>query len=300
MSVVNDASSKMQTNTQYDANKRYYGECIHAVPFHLMVDFLSQDLPRSIAWMVTASIRAKEWLGLGDLPASCSGPVGSDTRLPREQMPGRPMSRWSARLEVLGDLGFQPLAFAVGDHVGAKESASILLLDDGANNDGANNDGANNDGANNDDANSGEAGSGSVFALLEWFRMPGASGIEEQNLLELNSLITCSGGDSPYAEFTELMTMVTPRKTLALSSVFIPKFVDASVLADSVSVKKAVQQHRKRCKNREIERIERERAIARYDSLSQGRFDWMLGQGLIRELKPTEVEKISLNRLAES
>ncbi|TWU04017.1 hypothetical protein [Neorhodopirellula pilleata] len=251
----------------------YYGECLDAVPFGSMVNFLSQQLPRPIAWTFVACWRVKSFFGGGILPNSGFGPVGSSTVLARADMPARPMSRWAARLEDLSDLGFTPLRFSVGDHIGAKESASVLLFD----------------------------GDGTTFALLEWFQMPGTSGIEERNLLELNSLVadpsgvagSCGAGNvSPYQDFTEVMTAVTPRENLPLADIFAPQFVDAAFLADSIPVKRVVKQHLHRLEGRQLETVRRENALKRYDALSQGRFDWMMDRGLIRKLTPKEVEKI--------
>ncbi len=252
------------------ANARYYGEVIDAIPFGTMVRFLKKTIPLPIAIGVTLYFRVRKWLGISVIPVYGSGGPDNGEVVERQSMPPRPMSRWAAWLEQLDDLGFTVLRFSIGDHIGAKESARAILLDSDR----------------------------TTFATLQWFRMPGADGIEERRLIEFNTVVNRRGGrNATSVPTTELMTAVVSESDLGLQDAFVLDYIDTVYLPESVGLMKAWKNHVERLANYTTRSHSEDEAIRVYDRLTQGRFDWVLDKGYLRELTPKEIRVIAKNRL---
>ncbi|EMI43056.1 hypothetical protein RRSWK_04357 [Rhodopirellula sp. SWK7] len=243
---------------------------IDAIPFGTMVRFLKKTIPLPIAIGVTLYFRVRKWLGISVIPAYGSGGPDNGEVVERQSMPPRPMSRWAAWLEQLDDLGFTVLRFSIGDHIGAKESAWAILLDSDR----------------------------TTFATLQWFRMPGADGIEERRLIEFNTVVNRRGGrNATSVPTTELMTAVVSESDLGLQDAFVLDYIDTAYLPESVGLMKAWKNHVERLANYTTRSHSEDEAIRVYDRLTQGRFDWVLDKGYLRELTPKEIRLIAKNRL---
>ncbi len=254
------------------SGERYYCEDLDAIPFGTMVSFLANTVPKPIAFGLMAYFRVRKWIGRSPLPGNGFGPIGSSHQLARQDMPARAMSRFAARLEQLSDLGFSPLKFAVSDLIGAKEAASVLLFNTEA----------------------------TTFATLEWFRMPGVGGIQERNLLELNSILATptisqnTDGTSRH-EILEVMTALAAVADLPLQDIVTFEDIDTVFLPDTVSPQKALANHIARLADRQLRIISD--PLNEFQRLSQRRFDAMLARGLLRELRNDEICKIRELRL---
>ncbi|MCM2371791.1 hypothetical protein [Aporhodopirellula aestuarii] len=263
-------SPKQTVAPEVAVGRRYYAEVLDGLPFGMMVGLLRRTIPLPFAFGITLSFRIRKWLGLSPLPAYGFGGVGCGTDLSREKMPSRPMSRWAGWFEDLGDLGFTPLRFCVGDYIGAKESASTVWIDSSRN----------------------------TFACLEWFRMPGASGIEERSSLEFNSIVRKkSRAETSPVPVTEVMTAMIRESDMALQDAFKLNYIDTVFFPDSEKLKSVYLQHHSRLANYSALVQPDEVALQTYDRLSQGRLDCIIELGLVRELTPAEIREISKNRL---
>ncbi len=157
--------------------ERYYVEELTAVPFGTMRRSLATAVPEPVAFALAAFFRMRGLLGWPLKPTHAVGGVGSELVVEADGLPPRAVSRWAPIIEQLRDLGFSPLKCSLGDVIGAKEQASIVLLDE----------------------------PGSTIATLEWIRMRGGEGVAEKTPLEFNS----------YADRDpEIMTGFVPREDL--------------------------------------------------------------------------------------
>ena len=255
-------------------NETYYGEFIDSIPFGPLVNLLAYKLPRPVAWWIVACQRLKSWCGMPMLPTAATGPIGSAIELTREDMPTRPMSRWAAKLEQLSDLSFQPIEFSVVVHIGAKESANALFLDSQK----------------------------TTFVSLEWFRMPGADGIEERTMVEFNSLVGSVVSQPPSKtdaspKSAEVTTILSRKDESALQEAFMIDGADLEFLPHTAPLGKAYEKHRKRLRAYEARSIELTEARAVYRKLSQKRLEWMLSKGYLRKLTPRQIEVVKRNKL---
>jgi hypothetical protein len=267
-----ESDNMFSSNTAPRSGERYFCEDLDAIPFGRMVALLANTVPKPIAFGLMAYFRVRKWIGRSPLPAYGFGPIGSSHQLAREDMPARAMSRFAARLEQLSDLGFSPLKFSVSDHIGAKEAATVLLIDTAA----------------------------TTFATLEWFQMPRAGGIQERNLLELNSIlatpeISQSTDVNSRHEIREVMTALASVEDLPLQDIVTLEDIDTVFLPDTLSPQKAMANHTTRLASRQMRIISD--PISEYQRLSQRRFDAMLARGLLRELSHDEIDKIREFRL---
>lgn len=270
----------MPSSNPYNATdhvETYYGEFVDAIPFRSLVNLLAYNLPRPIAWSIVACQRLKSWCGMPTLPTAATAEIGSAIRLPSEHMPARPMSRWAAKMEQACDLGFEPIEFCVNVHIGAKESASVLLLDRHQ----------------------------TSFLTFEWFRMPGADGIEERIAIEFNSLLTSFGCPSPREHdgevpVTEVTTILSRKDERALEEAFNIDGVDLEFLPNTQPLRKAYQDHRDRLQKHSMRSIEKAKASAAYRELETKRLQWMVAKGLLRKLTPKQIELVKRNVLEVS
>lgn len=256
-----------------DHTETYYGEFIDSIPFGAFVNLLSHNIPRPIAWSIVAWLRLKYWCGRPTLPTAATGAIGSAIKLPQEDMPKRAMSRWAAKLEQLSDLGFQPIEFCVEVHIGAKESTSALFLDSPK----------------------------TTFVSLEWFRMPGAEGIEERTTVEFNSLLQLDIQKPPVLDsdpvIAEVTTLLSRKDESALQEAFTVEGVDQEFLIDTTPLRKAYETHCRRLQAYDPRSIELTAASEAYRELETKRLEWMLFKGYLRKLTPKQIEVVKRNQL---
>lgn len=254
------------------SRERYYGESIDAMPFGLMVNAIGQVVPRPIAFAVTFWFRLRRWLGIRILPSHGIGGIGSETVLDRDSMPPRAMSRWADWLEQLADRGFTPLRYSVENNIGAKESASIVLI----------------------------SSDSTIFAYLDWFQIPGAGGVEERRVAEFNSLLESKRypTDSTVA-VTEVMTAMAHKNDLALQDAFKCDHIDTVFLDEKQGLPKALRAHEERIQQNHYapRSLGVDDALQAYDEMNQRRFDLMLERGYLRELTLREIDRISRKKL---
>ena len=234
------------------ANEEYYGEVLDSIPFSLSVNLMKQMLPAPLAYGIAGYFRMRHYLGLPTKPKYGFGPLGTSTELSADQMPPRPMSRWAAKMERLSDLGFHPLAFAVPDLIGAKESAAALFLDE----------------------------AGSTFVVLEWQRMQGASGIEEQTSVEF---------DSYLSDGSEVMTGIVAEEHLVIADAFKMDFMDQLFLADTISLRRGYEGHLERMVDRQPMHFTAVNAKGEHEKHALRRFNYLLELGILKKLSEREI-----------
>jgi hypothetical protein len=239
---------------------RYYTDEITGVPFAIMRRMLAQSLPGPMAFLIAALFRARGKLHWYMKPSYASGEVGDGRIIPREDVPLGAVNKWAPTLEQLHDLGFELIAFRQPDVIGAKEHCVALLLDS----------------------------IGCIVATLEWLRMRGAQGIDEQTPLEFNSYA---------ATDPEIMTARTKAANLALADMFQIKFVDTLFMSDELTVRGLYDKHLARVGNRRMYCMNTESALSEHVKRAERRFQWVKSCGLLRQLTSSEVESVRKIRL---
>lgn len=240
--------------------KQYYTEVLDSIPFHMMVELMKRVLPAPVALGVAGFFRLKHVLGFPSKPQYAFGDVSTQSRLPKHEIPGRVLARWAGKMERLHDLGFQECAFAIPDMIGAKESAGALFIDE----------------------------PGSTLATLEYHRMVGAQGIEEQTPLEFNSFLI---------DGSEIMTAMLAEEHLVLANAFPLDFVDQEYLPNTDSIRKVYAHHCERIRQQSERVIPRELAASEQLACNQRRFEAMLSKGVIRKISPREVASVREKQL---
>ena len=238
----------------------YYTEEITAVPFRTMRQCLSATVPGPVALALAGFFRLRGLLRWPLRPMYATGGVGTGQDVGRDQLPPRSLSRWAPIFEQLGDLGFSPLRFTIGDVIGEKQQATALFLD----------------------------GHGSTIVTLEWIRMRGGAGIEEKTPLELNSY----DRDDP-----EIMTAGLTREDLVLADLLRLEFVDAVALPNDLPLQEIYRRHLARTEGRSFYRMSPEAALKEHRTRSERRFRWALEQGYLRRLTDAEVSHVRELRL---
>ncbi len=238
----------------------YYTEEITAVPYRTMKKCLSATVPSTVASVLAAFFRVRGILRWPLQPKYASGGPGSGRDAPREDLPSRALSRWAPILEQLGDLGFSPLKYSIGDVIGEKQQGMVLLLDS----------------------------PGSTIATLEWIRMRGGQGIEEKAPLEFNSY----AADDP-----EIMTASMAKEDLVLSELLKLDFVDTLLLPNHIRLKEVYHRHLVRTEGRMFYRMTPQAALKEHQTRSERRFRWALEQRLLRRLTSSEVDRVRMLRL---
>lgn len=243
-------------------SEEYYAENIDRLPFQMTVRLFKRILPGYIAVPLAISFRVKYWLGMAPLPRYATGPVGSGEIVAFEQLPPRAVAQWAPLLEQFNDLGCEPLVYNIPATIGARESASALLLDP----------------------------AGTTFATLQWMRMEG-KGIVEQSSVELNSF----GPSDP-----EIMTGMVEEEAVMIADVLRLDFVDQKVVSKKVGLQGVYEMHQERIRGRGVSAFSADAATAEYLRRSQRRFEWVLQQGFMRRLSEREIAAIKKLRLPES
>lgn len=243
------------------ASDEYYGEVLDSVPFKITVGMFERMMPTPMAYLLAVYFRIRHYLRLSAKPRHAFGPVGSARIVTADQMPPRPMSRWAAKLETLKDLGFQVVSFGLPDLIGAKEGASVLLLDQ----------------------------PGTTFACIEWQRLESGGGeVTDLATVEFDSFCT----DDP-----EVMTALVPQEHLAMADAFSIEFVDSLYLAEDNKLSDVYADHRKRFEARQPSHFTIEQAQTAFQERNLRRFEFVQKLGLVRRLKPKEVTYVRQQRL---
>ena len=248
-------------STPANAATTYYAEELTAAPFASMARGLKNILPAPMAYAIAAYFRLRGMLRWPLKAEYAVGGIGSGTEAPREAMPPRALSRWAPILEQLQDLGFQPLQYRIMDVIGAKEQAAAVFLDS----------------------------AGGTLATLEWIRLRGAGGPEEQTPLEFNSY----GADDP-----EIMTGWIKEEHIAMCDMLRLEFVDIEFHPDTRSIARVYRKHQERVAGRSIFTMTPEAALAEHRKRAERRFNWLVGRGLLRPLRESEIAAVRQGRLA--
>ena len=230
----------------------YYTEELTAIRFRTMKTMFAQMAPGYIAFPLAAYFRMRGILGWRPRPSYGTGGVGSARQVARNQLPSRAVALFAPLLEQLDDLGFETLAYRLGDNIGTKQSAATLLLDQ----------------------------TQTVFAIVEWVAIQGAP---DQTPVEF---------DSYFEGDPDVLTAATSAQNLALTDAFQLDFVDQMYVADEIRLERLYSKHRLRIASRGPRIFAREVALQEHDHRSQRRFDAMLKKGLLRVLTTRELKRI--------
>lgn len=241
---------------------RYYTEDTKNIPFRFLVHAISPMMPKPLAWVVAGTIRLFGKFGKGLPPAYGSGFPGSERVGEPGDLPASAIARWAPILEQLKDLDFEPLKCAISDTVGVKMNCSTLLLDP----------------------------PGTTIAILEWSRINAANGIEEVTPLEFNSY----RDDAP-----DIVTGVVRKIDVPMSEMLEIDSVEMISLEDNRPLAQRYQEHRDRCQGKRVLQMTFDKALEVARERAEKRFDQLLETGIIRELKPAEIEKLRHADLTE-
>ncbi len=241
---------------------QYYAEDTSAVPFRLLCVALKPMMPWPAAWLVAVLIRLGGKLGFR-LPLTYGvGYPDTETEIDPQELPPGAISLWAPILEQLRDLGFQPLKCERMATVGTKLHCSTVLLNQ----------------------------PGNTTAILEWTRMMGAKGIEENTPLEFNSYVD----DAP-----DVVTGVVRKVDVPMSEMLQLESVEMISLENNRPLAESYQQHRQRCEGRHVLRLSEENALQVVRDRGQQRFEALLESGILCELSSAEVDRLREMDLTE-
>ncbi len=233
----------------------YYTEVLDNLPFANAVDLYSRSGPRWFAYYLATWFQVRRLFGRPVLPRFAFRLHDRLDSVPRTDVPARALSRWTARIEQLHDIGFQELAYAVADIIGAKQSAVALFVDNDSN----------------------------TIAVLEWIRMEGGQGIEEQVTLEFQSHVT---GDR------QIVTGLIAKEHLIFSDAVVPDYIDATFFPDTRPARYCYDQHQARLNLESVIPISLGTEIERYEETSLRMFNHFCQAGYIREISPRELQHV--------
>lgn len=233
----------------------YYAEVLENLPLAKTVELFSRHLPRWMAYWLAIWFRIRYYVGRPVMPRYAFRLHERLVRMQREDMPARALSRWAPRFEQLRDLGFQELACSNGDVVGAKESAAVIFLD----------------------------APGSTIAILEWLRMEGGEGVEEQMTLEFQSY-TREGG--------QWVTGIIAEVHIMLADALVPNYIDAAFFGDRLSAERCYERHQQRLDVGSALQFSTTSAIQHYEQQRLRLFEHVRNAGLLRKLSPRELDRV--------
>ena len=249
---------------QYDKDKakeeevsgEYFTEDPTILGFHKLYKMMNRELPRPVAFIVASILRVRGFAGWPLQAMDAFGPVGSDASITFDQIPAPAMAAWAPVIEQLRDLKFEPIQFAIANVIGRKRKMESLWIDV----------------------------AGTTLATLEWTRMPGAHGIEENVHVELNSY----GSDDP-----EITTMWLSPKHLLEFDLFDLPFVEIQSVSNRKPLRIAFEMHLDRIVGRDFQLLTNENDVAEHLLRSKRRFDALLKQGLLRRISPQEIHRLT-------
>jgi hypothetical protein len=240
--------------------KGYYCEELTAVPFRVLSRGLAQTLPIPIAYCLAAIFRMRGMVRWYLSPSYGMGQASAARIVAAEELSLRAWSKWAPFLEQLRDLEFKVIAHRLPDVIGAREQCILLLLHS----------------------------SGTIVATLEWMRVPGVPGPQEEVVLEFNSY----GDRDP-----DILTGCTNPAHLIYADMFKLSFVDSYFMSNQLPIRTLLQAHRQRVGSRVMYCMNCESAQAEHQCRANRRFDWLLNSGLLRQLSAREIEAVRKRKL---
>ncbi|MEM8944088.1 MAG: hypothetical protein AAGD11_02815 [Planctomycetota bacterium] len=241
---------------------RYYSENISKIPLPMLVQALAATMPRWIAWVLAIVVRTVDRFGKGLPPSHGVGFVGTEKVVGVDAIPAPAIARWAPLLEQLRDLGFEPIKCELAETVGTKLNCSTTLLDK----------------------------LGTTTAIVEWSRMKGSAGMEEITPIELNS----------YREnAADIVTGIVRKIDVPMASMFEVDGVDMISLENNCPLAQRYQEHRDRCHDRQLMRLDTESALKVVHDRAQRRFAALLKTGFLRELTAEEITELRNADLTE-
>lgn len=241
---------------------RYYSEDTAKIPFKFLVHAISPMMPKPFAWITAGVIRIMGKFGKGLPPSHGTGFPDTEKVVGPEDLPAPAIARWAPLLEQLKDLGFEPLKSEIAATVGVKLSCSTTLLD----------------------------APGTTVASLVWTRMNAANGMEEITPLELNSY----RDDAP-----DIVTGVTRKIDVPMAEMLQLDSVEMISFDDTRPLAQRYQEHQDRCQGKRVMQLNHDTALRVIRERAQQRFEGLMQQGLIRELRPEEIERLRQVDLTE-
>lgn len=192
------------------------------------------------------------------LPQPTAGPGGSlaRARVEEHEVPGRARAKWAPMLEQLYDLRFEVLYYSLANAIGYRHQATVALIDRMR----------------------------STVALVEWNRLPGANGVEENVSVEFDSY----GDRDP-----EVMTASCNPEHMGFSEAFQLDFVNMEFLSNKFGLQHAYSTHTGRIKHGSFFQMTPEAAVEEHERRTQRRFEAMIELGLLRPLKIAEQRELS-------
>ncbi|TWT78213.1 hypothetical protein Pla123a_10030 [Posidoniimonas polymericola] len=233
---------------------RYYAEDISKVPYKLLRGALAKQLG-IVAGPVAFAFRLAGRFGLR-LPPNCGvGFPGTDVEVDPSELPAAAVAKWAPLLEQLADLGFEPLRVRKSRVVGMKLQYAATLY---------------------------QPRHGCV-AILEWMRMQGAEGLEENTPLEFDSY--CERGP-------DVMTGMVRREDVPLGAMFQLADVEIENHDNRGPLAERLARHRERCRGRDVIPLHADNVGPLIDDRANRRFGALMESGLLRELSEQEVERL--------
>jgi hypothetical protein len=235
--------------------QQYYAEEITAVPFKVLAQSLSSVAPAVVAYPLAAFFRLRGMMNWPLQPMYATGELGSERIVERNELPARALSRLAFLFQQVDALGFVALKYAIADIIGEKEHVAAVFLDPAQ----------------------------MTLATLEWLRMRGANGLEEKTPYEFNSY----GDQDP-----EIMTGAMNKEDLVLADMLTLSFVDTELQSNEVPFEQVYQRHQVRIRSRNFYQMTPEAARQEHEKRTARRFAWALEEGLMRPLRPREIERL--------
>lgn len=242
------------------SSKGYYCENLTAIPLSVLARGFAQSLPSPMAYCLATWFRVRGLLRWYHRPLYAMGEAAEARTVTAEAVMPLASSKLAPYLEQLSDLEFNVIAHRLPDIIGAREQCVLLLLH----------------------------ANGTIVATLEWMRMPGADGPQQEVVLELNSY----GNSDP-----EILTGCTNPAHLVFAEMLKLSFVDSSFTSNQKPIRTLLQTHQRRVGSRQMHRMNCESAQAEHLKRAKRRFDSLCKAGLIRKLSSREVTAVRSLRL---
>ncbi len=254
--MLDDKAGDKDIAKQQKKSGEFYTEEPTGLSFDRLYKAMNRELPWPIAYVVALVLRGRGLIGWPLQPMDAFGPVGSEMRISFEQIPPTAMSAWAPVIEQLRDLKFEPIEFAIADMIGQKRKVESLWIDE----------------------------VGTTLVTLEWMRMPGATGVEENVAVEFNSY----GLDDP-----EITTMWLSPKHMFDFDLFDLPFVEIEQESSRKPLSDAYQRHLSRITRRDFQYLTDENDVAEHLQRSERRFQALLDQGLLRRISQQEIDRLA-------
>lgn len=240
---------------------RYYTENLAKIRYKHLKQALAPTAG-PLAGLMAGGLRLAFMAGVRLPAAHGDGFPGSERTIDPAELPSAAVAKWAPILEQLRDLGFEPLRTCQDQTVGAKLHFGTTLYNP----------------------------TGNAVAILEWTRMAGAGGFEENTPLELNAYI--DGGP-------DIVTGVVRRQDIAMADLVQIESAEIVSFDNRRPLGELYAQHRERCAGKDVIAVGEENVEALVDARARQRFDELLQSGLLRELSPDEVKRLAAADVGE-